>query len=160
MLRWKFVKFLMSILNWHFDSSSNFASFFNVLTENSPVNFKLIHFLLLIKWFYQSSNLNWTRWKFAKFLMTCLKAQVSFPSNVASIFSAIKQNFLILFLKQRSCTLFKRNPVKCKFLGFLSAQVKIRQIPHVNFELKSQFFFKFCIILHCHDRKLPCKYFF
>ena len=24
-------------------------------------------------------------------------------------------------------------------------------IPHVNFETTSQFLFKFCIILHCHD---------
>ena len=112
MLRWKFVKFLMSILNWHFDSSSNFASFFNVLTENSPVNFKLIHFLLLIKWFYQSSNLNWTRWKFAKFLMTCLKAQVSFPSNVASIFSAIKQNSPILFFSSNIIYFVQKKPIK------------------------------------------------
>ena len=36
-------------------------------------------------------------------------------------------------------------------MRFLSAQVKIRQIPHVNFEMTSQFFFTFCIILHCHD---------
>ena len=25
------------------------------------------------------------------------------------------------------------------------------QIPHVNFEMTSQFLFKFCVILHCHD---------
>ena len=43
-------------------------------------------------------------------------------------------------------------------MGFSSARVKIRQIPHVNFELTSQFLFKFCIILHCHDIKLPCKF--
>ena len=72
--------------------------------------------------------------------MSFLKAQVSFPSNVASIFSAIKNNFPILFLAQSLYTLFKRR---------LSARVKLRQIPHVNFELKSQFLFKFCIILHC-----------
>ena len=42
----KFVKFFMSILNWHVNSSSSFASFFIVMTHNSPVNFKLIHFLL------------------------------------------------------------------------------------------------------------------
>ena len=37
----------------------------------------------------------------------------------------------------------------------LGALVKI---PHVNFELTSQFLFKFCIILHCHDTKVPCKF--
>ena len=69
-------------------------------------------------------------WKFAKSLMSILKVQVSFPSNVPSIFSAIKQNSPILFLAQILCTLFKRSPLKCKFLRFLSAQIKIRQIPN------------------------------
>ena len=34
-------------------------------------------------------------------------------------------------------------------MRFLSAHVKICQIPHVNFELKDQLLFNFCIILHC-----------
>ena len=52
----KFVKFFMSILNWHVSSSSNFASLFNVSKQNSPVSFKLMHFLLWIKWSHQSPN--------------------------------------------------------------------------------------------------------
>ena len=48
-LKSKFVKFLISILNWQVSSFSNFASFFIVATHNSPVNFKLIHFLPWIK---------------------------------------------------------------------------------------------------------------
>ena len=89
--------------------------------------------------------------------MSFLKAQVSFPSNVASIFSAIKQNSPILFLAQTLYILFKTSPLKSKFLRFLSIRVKICQIPHVSFKLTSQFLFKFCIILHFHDAKLPCK---
>ena len=81
--------------------------------------------------------------------MSFLKAQVSFSSNVASIFSAIKQKSPILFLAQT---------LKCKFLRSLSARVKIRQTPHVSFELKSQFLFKLCIIVHCHDTKLPVNF--
>ena len=54
--RSKFVKFLMSILKQHVNSSSNFASFFIVMTHNSCVNFKLIRFLLWIKVFYKSPN--------------------------------------------------------------------------------------------------------
>ena len=34
----KFVKFLMSILNWQVNSSSNLASFFIAMTHNSSVN--------------------------------------------------------------------------------------------------------------------------
>ena len=96
---------------------------------------------------------------FVKFLMSFLKAQVSFPSNIAWIFSAIKQNSAILFLVQRLCTLFKRNPLKCKFFGFWSARVKICEIPHVIFESASQFFFKYCINIQCHQAKLPYTFF-
>ena len=86
-------------------------------------------------------------WKFAKFLMSFLKAQVSFPSNVAPIFSAIKYHSPILFLAQALYTLSKSSPLKWKFLRFSNAWVKIRQIPHVKFELTSQFLSKFCIIV-------------
>ena len=44
----KFVKFFMSILKRQVNSSSNFASFFIVVTHNSSVAFKLILFLLWI----------------------------------------------------------------------------------------------------------------
>ena len=43
------VKFLMSVLNWPINLWSNFTSFFIVMIHKSPVNFKLIHFLLWIK---------------------------------------------------------------------------------------------------------------
>ena len=36
--------------------SSNIASFFSVMTHNSPVNFKLIHFLLWTKGSHESTN--------------------------------------------------------------------------------------------------------
>ena len=52
----KFVKFLMSILNWQVNSSSIFASFFIAMTHNSSVNFKLIHFLLWTKGSHQCLN--------------------------------------------------------------------------------------------------------
>ena len=65
--------------------------------------------------------------------------------------------FPYTFLAQTLYTLFKRIPLNCKFLRFSSARVQICQIPHVNFELTSQFLLKFCIILHCYDTKLPCK---
>ena len=52
----KFVKFLMSILNWQVNSSSIFVSFFIVMTHKSPVNFKLMYFLFWIKASHQSPN--------------------------------------------------------------------------------------------------------
>ena len=135
MLGSRFIKFLILILNWQVNSRSNFVSFFIVMIQNFPVNFKLIRFYFEKKDpikvpIFRLSNMLW--WKFAKLLISFLKAQVNFPSNVASIFSAIKQNCPILFLTQTVYTLFKRSPLKCTFLRFLSAGVKIRQIPHVN----------------------------
>ena len=97
--------------------------------------------------------------KFVKFVKSFLKPQVSFPSDVKSIFSAIKQISPILFLAQRSCTLSKRRRLKWKFLRFSSAQVKIHQIPHVIFDSTSQFSFKCCIINQCHQVKLPYTFF-
>ena len=89
--------------------------------------------------------------KFAKFFMSFWKTQATFPSDFASIFSAIKHNLSVLFLSQTLYALVKSSPIKSKFLRFSSVQVKICQIPHVSFELTSQFLFKFCII-HCHDK--------
>ena len=43
-------------------------------------------------------------------------------------------------------------------MTFSSTRVKLSQIPHVNFELASQLLFQFCIILHCHDTKLPANF--
>ena len=52
----KFVKFLMSVLKWQVNSSSNFALFFIAMTHNSSVNFKVIPFLLWTKGSHQSPN--------------------------------------------------------------------------------------------------------
>ena len=46
----------MSFLKQQVNSFSNFASFFTVITQNSSVNFKLIHFLLWIQGSHQSPN--------------------------------------------------------------------------------------------------------
>ena len=56
MLEWKFVKFLVSVLKWKVNSSSNFALFLIVMTHNSSVNIKVIPFLLWAKGSHQSSN--------------------------------------------------------------------------------------------------------
>ena len=81
----KFVKFVMSSLNWQVKSSSNFASPFIVMTCNSPVNFKLIHLNKRIPSKSQFWDFPLLYWKFAKFHVSFSKAQVSFSSNFASI---------------------------------------------------------------------------
>ena len=46
----------------------------------------------------------------------------------------------------------QKEPIKINFLRLSSPQVKLCQIPHVNFDMTSRFLFKFCLIIHCHDR--------
>ena len=89
--------------------------------------------------------------------MSFLKTQVSSPTNVSSIFSAMRQNSNTLLLAQTLYTK-KESPLKDKLMRFLGALVKIGHIPPVNFELTSQFLFKFCIIFHCHDKKCPVNF--
>ena len=61
-LQWKFVKFLMSVLKWQVNSSSNFALFFIFMTHNSSVNFKVIPFLFWTKGYHQSPNFDNLKW--------------------------------------------------------------------------------------------------
>ena len=97
---------------------------------------------------YKMKSLFFSLWKLAKFFMSLLKAQVSFPSNFASIFITPPY----FYSSNIIYNLLKSSLLKCKLLRFSSTRVKICQVSYVNFELESQFFFKFCIILHCHDK--------
>ena len=56
MLGSKFVKFLMSILKRQVNSSSDFSSFFSVITYNSSVSLWLMHFLLWTKGSHKNTS--------------------------------------------------------------------------------------------------------
>ena len=151
MLKLKFSKFLMSSLNWRFNSSSNFASFFMVMTRNSSVNFQLMHFLLWIKGPHKSPN--WETFECSgenlpnpschlrkrKSVFLQILYQFSVPSNITPLY----------FLTSK-IIYFKSNPLKCKCLRLSSAKVKILKTPYVGFETASQFLVRFFVILHCH----------
>ena len=148
----KFVKFFMSILKRQVNSSSNFASFFIVVTHNSSVNFKLIHCLLWIKGSPQSP-------KFETFECSGENLPNSlchFPNHKSVFLQILHHSSLpwnispLHFFSSNIMYSDQKEPIQ--FLRLLSARVKICQIPHINFETTSQFLFKFCIILHCHDR--------
>ena len=85
--------------------------------------------------------------------------KVSFPSCFASIISGIKHNSSVLFLTQTLYTFVKSSSLKCKFLRFSRAWVTTRQIPHVNFELTSQFSssFKSFFIFMIHNSPVNFK---
>ena len=100
----------MPILKWQVSSSSDFALFFIVMTNNYSINFKLIHFLLWMKGLILSQF--WVLWwKLAKFVMSYSKLQVTFSPNFGSLFSVTKDNSSILF---RSSVMYfaQKKPIK------------------------------------------------
>ena len=130
----------MAILNQEVNSSSIFASFFIVMTHNSPVNFQLIHFQLWTKESHQSPNFE---------TFKCSGENFSNSSchfwKQKSVFLQILNHCLVSW-KITQLDLFRSNITgkdisKCKFLGLLSARIKIHQIL-VIFET-TKFFFKF-----------------
>ena len=72
-------------------------------------------------------------------------------SNFASLFSVMKET-LCIFLAQTLYTLDKKSPYRSEIFIFLTSWLKIHQIHYVIVEITSQFFFKLCISLQCHER--------
>ena len=56
--------------------------------------------------------------------------------------SSFTTQLFCIFLAQTLHTFHKSSPSKCKFSNYSTAQVKVYQIPHAIFQIKSQFFFK------------------
>ena len=89
---------LMSILSWQVSSSSNLASFLIVMTHNSLVNLSSCIF-----YFGSKDPIKVPILRILSALMKSCQiphvifgSTVSFPSNFASIFSAIKRNYSML----------------------------------------------------------------
>ena len=68
-----------------------------------------------------------------------------------SKFSAMKDNSSVYFLLKPHI-LWTKIAHEIEIFLFLSGSVKIHKIPRVIFEITSQFFFKFCIVLQSHER--------
>ena len=74
--------------------------------------------------------------------MSFLGPKVSFSSNFASLFSVMRRNSSVYFTSKTSYGLDKTSRSKCKFSDFWLQAM---------FQVTSQFSFKFCITLQCHD---------
>ena len=141
----------MSILKRQVNFSSNFPSFFIVMTHNSFVNFKLIHFLLWIKGSHQRPSFETFRCSGENFPYS----SCHFPNRKSVFlqsfhhFSVMKDNPSVFF---RSNVIYfaQKKPIKVEILRISRAQIKIHQIL-VIFETAIQFFFKFCITLQFHE---------
>ena len=137
-----FVKF-MSILKQQVSSSSILVSFFIVMTHNSTLNLKLIHFLLWTKGSYESSNFDTFDFSGENFqnssIQSISKQQVVFLQILYHSSMSWKIIPLYFFLAQTIYIFLKRSPLKWKFLRLGRAGVKFCQIPFANFETASRF---------------------
>ena len=131
----------------NFELTSQFFFKFCIICiiYNSPVNFKLIHFLLWIKLSQQSPKfeifecssqnlLNFScHFKKNKSVFFQIMYQTSVPSSITPTY----------FLAEALYTLVKNTPLQFTFLRFSSPWVNVRQLPYVNFELKVNSFSNF-----------------
>ena len=112
----------------------------------SNFNFDLVSPIYFLKWnsyfaaFENLPNSSCRFWKHKSVFLQILH-QSSMPSNETSLH----------FFSSNIIYFGKSSLLNCQLFRFSSAQVKIRQNPHVIFELTIQFLFKYCIILHCYD---------
>ena len=141
----------MSIVKRQINFSPNFVSFFIVMTHNSSVKFKLIHFLLWIKGSIKVPilRLSSALVKICKTPHIILQNTNQFYFKFCITLQRHVKSLLCTFLGQTLYTLHKRNQSKYKFLWLLSARVKIHQIL-VIFKTTNQLFFKFYITLQRH----------
>ena len=116
MLGSKFLKFLMSILKQQVSSSSIFVSFFIAITHNSPVNLKLIHFLLWIKGSYQSSNFD----TFECSSENLQNSSCHFPSNKSVFLQILHHSSVswkitpLYFFSSNNIYFAQKEPIKVK----------------------------------------------
>ena len=106
----------MSILKRQVSSSSIFVPFFIVMTHNSSVNFKVIHFLLCIKGSHQSSNVD----TFECSGENLPNSSCHFPSN-KSVFLQILHHFSmswkitpLYFFSSNNMCFAQKEPIKVK----------------------------------------------
>ena len=119
------------------NSSVFFSSNITYFLQKQPIKVRIFRFPLL-----------WL--KFTKFLMSFFKQKVSFSSKFESFFSVMRHNSSVLF-HPYLYMLFTKEAHQSSNFQFSTAPLKIKQYPLVIFQTKSQFSFKFCITLQCHD---------
>ena len=110
-----------------------------------PCKFSAINFLL------------WTKGCYQRILSSTLVKNCQIPYVIFQNTSHLIFKFCITiqcherwlpctYLAQTLYTLVKKSLLKCKSLRLSSARLKISLVPHITFEMTSQFFFKFFII--------------
>ena len=68
-----------------------------------------------------------------------------------SLFSVMRHNGSSVLFNLNFICFGKNEPIKVHIFRLATARMKINQHPYVTRQTTSQFFFKYCISLQCHD---------
>ena len=148
----KINKLFMSFFEPQVSFTLNFASPFSVMTHNSSEIFWLKH--------YKKEPINI---QFFRLLSALMKVQLIPHTIFQSTRSRFIQNLRHCSVSWKITPLYffssnlihfgwTKRPHQKEMSTLLSGWVQIHQIFHVMFETTSQFFFKICITLQCHER--------
>ena len=108
----------MSILKRQVSSSSMFASFFIFMKHNSSINFMIIHFLLWLKGYHQSSSFN----TFECSGQNLPNYSCHFPSNKSVFFQILQHSSMswkitpLYFFSSDNIYFAQKEPIKVKIL--------------------------------------------
>ena len=140
MLESKFVKFLISVLKWLPYFSLNRALFFIVMIYISSVIFKVIPFRFWTKGCHESPNFDTSKCSGGNLQISHVIFQTTsqFFLKFSTTLQCHESWLLCTFVAQTLYTLVTMSQLKHNFFRFLSALVKIREIPNVNFKTTSQ----------------------
>ena len=109
----------MSLLKKQVSPSSIFISFFIVMTHNSTVNLKLIHFLLWTKGSYESSNFD----TFERSGENLQNSSCHFPSNKSGFLQILHHSWMswkiesLYFFSSNNIYFAKKEPINMKIFG-------------------------------------------
>ena len=135
----------MSIFKQQVNYSPNFASFFNVLTYNSSINFKFMDFLAWIKVSHQSPIFETLKCSDKNAPNSSCHFRNHNPVFFQTFYhSSVSCKITLYFFRSNVIYFPQKEPIKVDIFRISNVLVKIHQIL-VIFETKNHFFIEFCI---------------
>ena len=144
-----FAKFFMSFLKAQVTFRLNFALIFSVIRHNSSVLFLAQHYIL---WSEEPIKEQFFRVIFECSSQNSLNSSCHFWNDKSIPLHILHYSSLSWHTTPLQIFISYIHTIKVPLLTLLSALVKICQISRVFFQTASQFFFKICISLKCHER--------
>ena len=145
----------MSTLKRQINSSSNFSSFFSIITYNSSVNIYLMHFLRLDKrvpWMYQSLHLHVFWWKLPNsscHFQILPDSSVSLKTTPRYFF---KYFFKVQILETFECS-DQNPPNSCHVWNNTSVFLQILLHSSVWWDITSLYFFSSWNFIYFHQKE-------